>query len=113
MPTPAVANFCLLQNILGIVVTGSHIPFDVKRIKVYRPDGEISKDDESSILNTDVVLPELINFEDLPPVNTLGIDAYKDRYLDSFVLKFFDGPTIAIYEHSGVARDYCVIYFIL
>jgi len=97
MPTPAVANLCLSQNIPGIVITGSHIPFDRNGIKFYRPDGEISKNDELRIVNTEVVLPELINLEDLPPVNNLGIDAYKDRYFDFFGPKFLDGMTIAIY----------------
>ena len=60
MPTPAVANFCLSQNILGIVITGNHIPFDRNGIKFYRPDGEISKDDELSIVNTEVVYLKLL-----------------------------------------------------
>ena len=106
MPTPALANFCLLRNVPGIVVTGSHIPFDRNGIKFYRPDGEISKDDELNILNTEIDLPEFINLEELPSADNEGIVAYKDRYLNFFGEDFLDGMLIGIYEHSSVARDF-------
>ncbi|HRV79778.1 MAG TPA: phosphomannomutase, partial [Thauera sp.] len=50
LPTPALAYYCALHGAAGIVVTGSHIPFDRNGIKFYRADGEIDKADEQAIL---------------------------------------------------------------
>ena len=46
VPTPALAFAAMQKNIPCIMVTGSHIPFDRNGLKFYRPDGEITKQDE-------------------------------------------------------------------
>ena len=105
LPTPAIAHFCIQKEMPGLVVTGSHIPFDRNGIKFYRADGEISKNDEESISNSIVELPEKINLEVLPETNKDGFEFYLNRYVDFFGADFLSGKTIAIYEHSSVARD--------
>jgi phosphomannomutase len=38
------------DGIPAIMVAGSHIPFDRNGLKFYRPDGEITKADETDII---------------------------------------------------------------
>jgi len=87
------------------MVTGSHIPFDRNGIKFYRVDGEISKDDEQSIMHSIVSLPDSIGLLELPEVNSAASELYLQRYTSLFAADFLRGKTIAVYEHSGVARD--------
>lgn len=49
VPTPALALRCLQARAPGIMVTGSHIPFDRNGIKFYTACGEILKADEEAI----------------------------------------------------------------
>jgi len=105
LPTPALAHFCIQNSIPGIMVTGSHIPFDRNGIKFYRVDGEISKEDEQSILDSTVSLSSSIDLLELPKINSAASELYLTRYISLFASDFLKGKTIAIYEHSGVARD--------
>jgi phosphomannomutase len=105
LPTPALAYYAKLQNAAAIVVTGSHIPFDRNGIKFYGIQGEISKADESAIRHAVIDLPEeLINFP--LPLADKSVEAhYIKRYADFFGDAGLKGLRVAIYEHSGVARD--------
>jgi len=106
LPTPAIAYYCLDKKIPGIVVTGSHIPFDRNGIKFYRADGEISKADEESIMGSCVEIDGLNLSAALPELDKDAIELYKQRYIDFFGKRFLSGKTIAIYQHSSVARDF-------
>lgn len=83
IPTPALAHYSMQKNIPCIMVTGSHIPFDRNGLKFYRPDGEITKEDELAIINSDYtfspvgVLPHL-------ETSTQGADYYLERYVSLF-----------------------------
>ena len=105
LPTPALAHFGIQNSIPSIMVTGSHIPFDRNGIKFYRVDGEISKQDEQSIMDSTVSLPGSIDLLELPEVNSAASELYLTRYTSPFASNFLKGKTIAVYEHSGVARD--------
>jgi len=105
LPTPAIAYYCLNKKIPGIVVTGSHIPFDRNGIKFYRADGEISKTDEESIMGSDIEI-EGNNSTSLPVFDREAMELYQKRYIDFFGTRFLSGKTIAIYQHSSVARDF-------
>ena len=50
VPTPALALEALRLRACAVMVSGSHIPFDRNGLKFYRPDGEISKEDEAGIV---------------------------------------------------------------
>ncbi|MGR5135883.1 phosphomannomutase [Vibrio jasicida] len=103
IPTPALAYSAMQENIPCLMVTGSHIPFDRNGLKFYRPDGEITKTDETNILNaksefkTPLVLPEL-------KVDQKAAKQYVDRYLSLFAKNLLTGKRIGIYEHSSAGR---------
>jgi len=105
LPTPALAHFGIQNSMPGIMVTGSHIPFDRNGIKFYRADGEISKEDEQSIMDSTVSLSGSIDLLELPEINSAASELYLTRYTSLFASDFLKGKTIAVYEHSGVARD--------
>lgn len=104
IPTPALAYYSMQQNIPCIMVTGSHIPFDRNGLKFYRPDGEISKENELAIVDSNYLfspfsaLPELFVIPD-------GAEAYIARYADLFTANTLQGKRIGIYEHSSAGRD--------
>lgn len=103
LPTPALAYQAMQDDIPAIMVTGSHIPFDRNGLKFYRPDGEISKQDEQAILT---VSAELLSFRSaLPQPSSLAAENYIKRYLDIFPAQMLDGKHIGIYEHSSAGRD--------
>ena len=104
IPTPALANQSLQDNIPAIMVTGSHIPFDRNGLKFYRPDGEITKADELSILQREAAfsleqsLPELT-------ASPLAANNYIERYTSLFAADTLAGKRIGVYEHSSAGRD--------
>ena len=105
LPTPALAYCAQLQNASAIVVTGSHIPFDRNGIKFYGIHGEISKADEMAIQHAVIDLPDkLVNYP-LPLADKRVEAHYIRRYTDFFANVDFKGLRVAVYEHSGVARD--------
>jgi len=105
LPTPAVAYYAQEKNIPAIVVTGSHIPFERNGIKFYKNDGEISKHDESLIL--EYVLPDIDSpsINPLPKIEHAAYENFMSRYISFFGVGTLAGMKIGIYEHSSVARD--------
>ena len=105
VPTPALAYSAINDNAPAIMVTGSHIPFDRNGIKFYRPDGEISKDDEQPIITSKAKFPNLKGGEapDLTQ-DTNAHDAWMQRYVTAFdgLLK---SMRIGHYQHSAAGRD--------
>jgi phosphomannomutase len=105
IPSPAVACFGIAQGMPSIMVTGSHIPDDRNGIKFNTAQGEILKDDEAGIRAQTVELPATVRGDALPPVDGQARGDYVRRYLDFFGAGMLAGQRIAVYEHSGVARD--------
>jgi phosphomannomutase len=105
LPTPAVAYYCALHKLPGIIITGSHIPFDRNGIKFYRADGEIDKADEQAIQDAAIAVPADLAPNSLPPVDASVLHAYIARYVDFFGERALAGKHVALYEHSSVARD--------
>lgn len=108
LPTPALALYCLDSGIPGIMITGSHIPFDRNGIKFYRPDGEVLKEDEAAIASTvipDGTLPVQAFWTRLPEASLQARAAYVRRYVDFFGADALAGLRIGVYEHSAVGRD--------
>ncbi|PJE53283.1 phosphomannomutase [Marinomonas sp. BSi20584] len=109
LPTPALAFYAMQNNMPAVMITGSHIPFDRNGIKFYRPDGEISKVDETSIMNGLVEVPEFVSelvakFA-LPAIDHSAIELFKQRYTSLFPSNILQGKRVGVYEHSSVARD--------
>lgn len=108
VPTPALALGSMAAGAAAIMVTGSHIPADRNGLKFYRPEGEISKQDETAIhaaLGQDwphaaATLP----VTDAPET----AQTYVQRYLTGFGPQALAGLRIGVYQHSSVARDIMV-----
>jgi phosphomannomutase len=122
IPTPALIFHSLSTGRAGVMVTGSHIPFDRNGIKINKSSGEILKSDETAILaEVERVRGEeygrtaLTSLFDafgmlkrpakLPPVDTDAEKAYVRRYLDSFKAGALSGLRVLVYQHSAVGRD--------
>jgi len=105
IPTPALAFYAQQQGIIGIMVTGSHIPFDRNGIKFYGLAGEITKLDEANISSAVVSMPSGAHNMALPEVNLAARQAYINRYLDFLLPNNLAGLTLGFYQHSSVARD--------
>ncbi len=104
VPTPALAAAAMAENIPSIMVTGSHIPFDRNGLKFYRPDGEITKDDERLILACEATFTPLNQLSELE-VNPVAAQQYINRYTSLFDKQVLAGKNVGIYEHSSAGRD--------
>lgn len=110
LPTPALAYQSMQDKIPAIMITGSHIPFDRNGLKFYRPDGEISKDDELSINSAEAQVRLPLALTELVVDETASFN-YQQRYTSLFKSDALKGKTIAIYEHSSAGRDiYCKVF---
>ena len=109
LPTPALAFYSIQEKIPAVMITGSHIPFDRNGIKFYKPEGEISKQDEALILNEKVSISESldqsINNVSLESPSPVAVTRFKKRYEEFFASDLLSGKRVGIYEHSSVARD--------
>ena len=104
IPTPALALYAQSQQLPGIMVTGSHIPFDRNGLKFYRPDGEISKQDEAAMLACTLEAC-VVDETTLPPVHRDAYLDYMRRYLNIAGEQALAGLKLALYQHSSVGRD--------
>ena len=122
IPTPALIARAMATGSAGVMVSGSHIPFDRNGIKINKSVGEILKADEPGILrevervrdeeysrtaaisafNAAGMLKQAPN---LPPLDRRAEEAYVQRYTESFVNNGLRGLHVLIYQHSAVGRD--------
>ena len=108
LPTPALALRCLNGGMPGVMVTGSHIPFDRNGIKFYSPVGEILKAEEQAIASCPIptdAFGKLPAMPLLPPVDVTATEVYVSRYVDHFGAQCLAGLRVGLYEHSAVGRD--------
>ena len=122
IPTPALIARAISRRNAGVMVTGSHIPFDRNGIKINKSVGEVLKSDEAGILRE----VERVRAEEygrsataspfdaggmfkrapeLPPLDGAAEDAYLRRYTDCFSRGGLAGQRILVYQHSAVGRD--------
>ncbi|WP_461602290.1 phosphomannomutase [Aeromonas rivipollensis] len=104
IPTPALAYQAMQDKMPCIMVTGSHIPFDRNGLKFYRPDGEITKDDEQVILSANVDFSSCFELPQLA-ASSRAAESYCERYRSLFPSDLLVGKRIGIYEHSSAGRD--------
>jgi phosphomannomutase len=122
IPTPALVSHAISTGRAGVMVTGSHIPFDRNGIKINKSVGEVLKSDEPGISREveGVRVEEysrtattsafdasgmLKRLPDLPPLDRSGEEAYVRRYLTSFTRGGLSGLRVLVYQHSAVGRD--------
>src|SRR4029077_20363783 len=122
IPTPALLSHAISARRAGVMVTGSHIPFDRNGIKINKSVGEVLKSDELGITRE----IERVRVEeysrtaptsafdasgmfkrtpDLPSVDSAPAEAYVRRYLTSFTRRGLSGVRVLVYQHSAVGRD--------
>ena len=122
IPTPALIFHSIATARAGVMVTGSHIPFDRNGIKINKSIGELLKSDEAGITRE----VERLRIEEygrtaaasafdasgmfksaleLPPLNRTAEQAYVLRYLSSFDNAALSGLRVLVYQHSAVGRD--------
>lgn len=108
LPTPALALHCLSGHLPGVMITGSHIPFDRNGIKFYAPEGEILKADEQAIIACPIPKQALTGTRTVPPLPMPDLAAtatYIQRYVGHFGIGKLKGLRVGLYEHSAVGRD--------
>ncbi|MGE5305038.1 MAG: phosphomannomutase [Alphaproteobacteria bacterium] len=122
IPTPALISHAISTGRAGVMVSGSHIPFDRNGIKLNKSVGEVLKSDEPGILREieRVRVEEysrtaitsafdafgmLKRSPDLPPLVRAAEEAYVRRYLQSFTCGVLSGLRVLVYQHSAVGRD--------
>src|SRR5262245_26325073 len=122
IPTPALVAHAISTGRAGVMVTGSHIPFDRNGIKINKSVGEVLKSDEPGImLEIERVRLEeysrtadtsafdasgmLKRLPDLPRLNRAAEEAYVRRYLTCFNRGGLSGLRVLVYQHSAVGRD--------
>jgi phosphomannomutase len=104
LPTPALAYAAQELGLPGVMITGSHIPFDRNGIKFYHAHGEITKADEQAMLASP--FPDTLpRAGQLPQMDPGILQRYLRRYLDIFPPDALSGLRIGVFEHSSVARD--------
>jgi len=122
IPTPALISHSISSGCAGVMVTGSHIPFDRNGIKINKTVGEILKADEAGITRE----VERVRAEEysrtatesafdasgmlkrppaLPTLDRAAEEAYVRRYLSSFTGSGLAGLRVLVYQHSAVGRD--------
>jgi len=122
IPTPALISHAISTGRAGVMVTGSHIPFDRNGIKINKSAGEVLKSDESGItLEVERVRVEeysrtattsafdasgmLKSSLELPPLNRAAEEAYVRRYVSNFNSSSLSGLRVLVYQHSSAGRD--------
>jgi len=122
IPTPALVSRAISTRRAGVMVTGSHIPFDRNGIKINKSVGEVLKSDEPGISReVDLVRAEeysrtpttsafdasgtLKSSRELPPLDRAAEETYVLRYLSSFNSGGLSGLRVLVYQHSAVGRD--------
>ncbi len=124
IPTPALVLHAMRHSAPGIMVTGSHIPFDRNGLKFTRPGGEVMKTDEQPILaavaevrraeyqrtSEQSIFDErgMLKPESRAAVPDVAADAgeeYVRRYTSAFPREALAGKRVLVWEHSAVGRE--------
>ncbi|HWH80283.1 MAG TPA: hypothetical protein VNT76_23045 [Candidatus Binatus sp.] len=122
IPTPALIFHAICSRRAGVMVSGSHIPFDRNGIKINKSVGEVLKSDEAGISQeVDRVRAEeygrsamtsafdatgmLKQAPELPPLDRSAEEAFVSRYTQSFAQGGLTGVGVVVYQHSAVGRD--------
>jgi phosphomannomutase len=122
LPTPALILRAVSTRRPGVMVSGSHIPFDRNGIKLNKSVGEVLKSDEAGI-SAEVERVRAEEYRrtvtgtaftasgafkrspELPPVDPTAEEAYVARYRNSFGDGALSRIRVLVYQHSAVGRD--------
>ncbi|MFV0492620.1 MAG: phosphomannomutase [Pseudorhodobacter sp.] len=105
VPTPALALAAMGAGAGAVMITGSHIPADRNGLKFYRPDGEITKFDETAILAAlGGPLPDTALGPAIRTQGSAGAE-WVARYVAAFGPRALSGLRLGLWSHSAVSRD--------
>ncbi|MEO8876620.1 MAG: hypothetical protein ABI461_13600, partial [Polyangiaceae bacterium] len=121
IPTPALFLRSTKKRQCGIMVSGSHIPFDRNGIKINKSRSEVLKSDEAGIVEavTRIRVEEyrktaensmfdaqgmLLDPPLEPTLNPTAETEYVARYVNAFPKGMLSGKRILVYQHSAVGR---------
>ncbi len=122
IPTPALIAHCMATRCAGVMVSGSHIPFDRNGIKLNKSVGEVLKSDEPGITREVERIrakeyaqtKETSGFDnagmlkrsaELPALDRAAEEGYARRFSGSFAAGGLRGVRVVVYQHSAVGRD--------
>lgn len=123
IPTPALAAYAWGRGRASVMITGSHIPFDLNGYKLNTSVGELLKDFEAPIneavervrarlyasdFGTSLFTAEgYLRSGSVPmlPVVEEAREEYIARYTSFFGAAALQGRRILVYQHSAVGRD--------
>jgi phosphomannomutase len=123
LPTPALAAYAWPRHRASIMVTGSHIPFDLNGYKLNTSTGELLKEFEAPINEAVERVRERVYRADaangifdergmlragsqaMLPVKDDAREEYLSRYTDFFAGNDLRGRRVLVYQHSAVGRD--------
>jgi phosphomannomutase len=122
IPTPALIAHAIGAARAGVMVSGSHIPFDRNGIKLSKSRGEVLKADEAGIAaevarvraeeygataseSAFDTFGAMKHGGTLPPLVRDAEEAYVQRYVAAFPPGGLAGLRIVVYQHSAVGRD--------
>ncbi len=123
IPTPALAAYAWRRQKASIMITGSHIPFDLNGYKLNTAVGELLKEFEAPIGEAVAAVRRRIYASDaatgrfgpdgrlkvgstpMLPVLDAAREEYLARYTDFFGPGALTGRRVLVYQHSAVGRD--------
>lgn len=126
VPTPALACYALARGRGSIMITGSHIPFELNGYKLNTSVGELMKAHEEPIgervlqvrdrVYTGAAVESLFDsrgmlrggHRELPAADLSARQAYIERYTNFFAGSTLAGKRVLVYQHSAVGRDLLV-----
>ncbi len=103
LPTPALALAAAEAGAGAVMITGSHIPADRNGLKFYSIRGEITKADETAIL--DALGRDPGTEEGALDSDPMAAARFVQRYVTACGPEALLGRKIGLYAHSAVGRD--------
>src|ERR1700733_11242420 len=122
IPTPALILHAISTGRAGVMVSGSHIPFDRNGIKLNKIGGEVLKSDEAGITREVARIRAeeygrtafqssftpsgmFKSSPELPAIDRAAEERYVRRYVASFAPGALAGLRVLVYAHSAVGRN--------
>jgi phosphomannomutase len=126
IPTPALTFYAVARHRGSIMVTGSHIPFDLNGYKLNTSAGELMKAHEEPIGEMVSRIRQRLysqpatesefdsqgmfrsGHRELSAPYKAAREGYIQRYLNFFSGQMLEGRRVLVYQHSAVGRDLLV-----
>lgn len=106
LPTPALALAAETKGTMAIMVTGSHIPANRNGLKFYKRDGEITKEDEPTLINAAKAWPAVDLSKPFDLKSDPGAqELYRKRFSDFYGPRALARLRVGVWQQSSAARE--------